>query len=97
MLRADVLVTGWFLLLSSMAGFYRVKRWEKSIRAASAVGAAPAPAPGPPVDDSQNMTRAFPEMFLFRSGDENDQRREERHLSPAEERLARDLAAAGFL
>ena len=26
---------GWFLLLSSCVGFYRVKRWEASIRAAS--------------------------------------------------------------
>ena len=35
----DALLTlyliGWFLLLSSCVGFYRVKRWETSIRAAS--------------------------------------------------------------
>ncbi|KAL0954815.1 hypothetical protein HGRIS_003760 [Hohenbuehelia grisea] len=31
-----LMTLGWFLLLSSFIGFYRVKRWEKSIREASA-------------------------------------------------------------
>ena len=30
------MLAGWFLLLSSCVGFYRVKRWEASIRASSA-------------------------------------------------------------
>jgi hypothetical protein len=32
----NIHVQGWFLLLSSLLGFFRVKRWERSIRAARA-------------------------------------------------------------
>lgn len=32
---------GWFLLLSSLVGFYRVKRWEYSIRGSSSSSSAP--------------------------------------------------------
>lgn len=89
----DVELPGWFLLLSSLAGFYRVKRWEKSIRAASSPqGASPTPEP------HRNMNRAFPEIFLFRAEDENDERREQRPpMTEADERLTRDLRAAGLL
>ena len=88
---------GWFLLLSSLAGFYRVKRWEKSIRAASSQGAAAAASSSP--DPHRDMGRAFPQMFLFRADDENDERREHelRPMTEEEVRLTRDLRSAGLL
>lgn len=43
------------------------------------------------------MERAFPEIFMFRTEDENEERREDHPMSEAEERLARDLRSAGLL
>ena len=54
--------------------------------------------PRPATEPPRNMARAFPEMFLFRAEDENDERREEAHvLTETEARLARDLREAGLL
>ncbi|KAJ3559650.1 hypothetical protein NM688_g222 [Phlebia brevispora] len=89
-----LMTLGWFLLLSSLAGFYRVKRWERSIRAASSSSAA---AQTNSESRQDNMGRAFPEMFLFRADDENDERRQDPPMNEAEARLARDLRAAGLL
>ena len=88
---SDNLRTGWFLLLSSLASFCRVKRWEKSIRAASISGTTSP-------DPSQTPTRIIPEMFIFRTEDETEEGREEgRTMTEAEIRLTQDLRAAGLL
>ncbi|RPD61211.1 hypothetical protein L226DRAFT_508031 [Lentinus tigrinus ALCF2SS1-7] len=106
---ALVLMTlGWFLLLSSCVGFYRVKRWEASIRAASL--------PEEPMTPEQrardeqvrrNIELAFgftglsdedepdsPPPRREQPVDENDERRE---ATEAELRLTRTLQAAGLL
>ncbi|KAI0705783.1 hypothetical protein C8T65DRAFT_652713 [Cerioporus squamosus] len=104
---ALVLMTlGWFLLLSSCVGFYRVKRWEASIRAASL--------PQEPMTPEQrardeqvrrNIELAFgftglvdedePVSSPPQREDENDERRGE--VTEAELRLTRTLQAAGLL
>ncbi|PIL35706.1 transporter [Ganoderma sinense ZZ0214-1] len=101
---ALILMTlGWFLLLSSCVGFYRVKRWEASIRAASM--------PEEPVTEEQRahdeqVRRNIEIAFGFAdlndaSGDQQQQQqqqqRESQELSEAELRLTRTLQAAGLL
>ena len=104
------MLAGWFLLLSSCVGFYRVKRWEASIRAASM--------PEEPLTPEQRardeqVRRNIELAFGFgdleeeedprdRRGaiqeDENARRRaEEAQMTAQELRLTRDLQAAGLL
>jgi len=88
-----LMTLGWFLLLSSVAGFYRVKRWEKSIRSASQ------PAVGRDNEARRAMEQehAFPLIMSLDEEDENAERRATSHMSEAEQRLARDLRAAGLI
>ncbi|TBU32618.1 hypothetical protein BD311DRAFT_714456 [Dichomitus squalens] len=103
---ALILMTlGWFLLLSSCVGFYRVKRWEASIRAASM--------PQEPITEEQrardeqvrrNIEIAFGFAHLGDEDEEEDDARappqpppEEQQMSEAELRLTRTLEAAGLL
>lgn len=90
---------GWFLLLSSIVGYYRVKRWEHSIRTTTAT---------PPSSDDhlhhdeirRNIERAFfipydePDENLERRGDDDEP---ETPMNEAEARLAADLRAAGLI
>lgn len=96
---ALILMTlGWFLLLSSCVGFYRVKRWEASIRAASM--------PEEPVTEEQrahdeqvrrNIEIAFGFADISDGGGQQERREEQEELSEAELRLTRTLQAAGLL
>jgi len=98
-----LIILGWFLLLSSVIGFFRVKRWEKSIHDS----ANPRPPPTPEqiqqdADTRRNIERVFG-LFDYRIGgddNENEERRGEhtpQQISEAEARLHRDLRAAGLL
>lgn len=77
--------------MSSLAGFYRVKRWEKSIRSASP----------PPVVERETEARPAldqdPSFSLFFGMPREDENVERRNMSEAEMRLARDLRAAGLI
>ncbi|KAI0368702.1 hypothetical protein BV20DRAFT_969096 [Pilatotrama ljubarskyi] len=105
---ALILMTlGWFLLLSSCVGFYRVKRWESAIRVASL--------PAEPLTPEQRrhdeqVRRNIEAAFGFgdlgdedepprREDSENPQGRAEHtaRMTEAELRLTRTLQAAGLL
>jgi len=88
---------GWFLLLSSIIGFWRVKRWEITIRA---------PATPPSTDEIQrdlNVRRGLEEAFGLTFGAPPGQQARDEQGSLVETpeqddaRLARNLRAAGFL
>jgi len=97
------MTVGWFLLLSSFIGFWRIKRWESSIRASSA--------PVTPEDIERDLAvrRNLESVFGFSFGDERERRQPVRRdengavvAIPTQElleeaRLARDLRAAGLL
>ncbi|CCM04259.1 uncharacterized protein FIBRA_06426 [Fibroporia radiculosa] len=95
-----LILLGWFLVLSSIVNFYRVKRWEKSIRDAAE------PPPQTPAEQTQhdadirrNIERVFG-IFDYNPEDGHENRRVEETpvpLSEAEERLRRDLRAAGLM
>lgn len=59
-----VLHSGWFLLLSSILGFARVKRWERSITT-------PSPVPQPPTAEQlaadEALAARLADVFLFDS------------------------------
>ncbi|KAI0749441.1 hypothetical protein C8Q80DRAFT_1162047 [Daedaleopsis nitida] len=102
-----LMTLGWFLLLSSCVGFYRVKRWESSIRAASL--------PSEPITPEQrardeqvrrNIEMAFgfstephdePERPSRRQADDDDDSEPRGNMTEAELRLTRTLQAAGLL
>ncbi|KAH9945320.1 uncharacterized protein BXZ73DRAFT_38449 [Epithele typhae] len=96
---ALILMTfGWFLLLSSCVGFYRVKRWESSIRA-SAADDEPL-SPEQRARDEQvrrNIEIAFGFGHLDDDGDDDEAPHARRPLTEAELRLTRTLQAAGLL
>ena len=84
--------TGWVLLFTSIVGFWRVKRWEMSIRAASQPQA-----PMTPNDLAREVQvrRNIESLFGF-----TDDREIETPTDPqveAEIRLARHLRAAGLI
>lgn len=102
-------VLGWFLLLSSILGFARVKRWERSITT-------PTPASqvytAEQVVQDQTLQTRLTEAFLFdaapRSTDEElsgspTGEGEQRHspsqqgASPEEEHIRRDLRSLGLI
>jgi len=86
-----LMTLGWFLLLSSFAGYFRVKRWERSIRSS-----APPPATQP--DSTANTYHPLAGWFSFRTDDVHTEDQGEPHtMSEAEARLARDLRAAGLI
>ncbi|KAJ7219948.1 hypothetical protein GGX14DRAFT_584713 [Mycena pura] len=101
-----LMTLGWFLLLSSFIGFWRVKRWERGIRTTSA------PVTAEDMERDAAVRRNIENVFGFSFGDEEG---EHRPAQPArrdetgtvvviptqefleEARLARDLRAAGLL
>ncbi|KAI0703745.1 hypothetical protein BC835DRAFT_1499984 [Cytidiella melzeri] len=88
-----LMTLGWFLLLSSLAGFCRVKRWESSIRRASQ----------PPAARTENESRRGMDrnhlIPLFTTETEQDHAEgpAQATMSEAEIRLTRDLRAAGLI
>lgn len=101
-------VAGWFLLLTSVAGFWRVKRWELSIRRST-----PAPLPASTqIEQERNVRRNLSRILGVRTSDEDHYtagagqiRQHETggiivipdREALEEARLARDLRAAGLL
>ncbi|KAI0346172.1 hypothetical protein BDW22DRAFT_1352194 [Trametopsis cervina] len=84
-----LMTLGWFLLLSSLAGFYRVKRWERSIRGASQ------PAQTHDTESRRATDRMiFPMVFTPRTPAGHEEAAE---LSEVEVRLTRDLREAGLI
>ncbi|KAJ3514592.1 hypothetical protein NLJ89_g2293 [Agrocybe chaxingu] len=79
---------GWFLLLSSVIGYWRVKRWERSVR----------PPPPPPTAEElqrdRDVRRRLEEAFGIPFGDPPSPTVQS-HTEDA--RLTRDLRAAGLL
>jgi hypothetical protein len=80
---------GWFLFLSSLIGYWRVKRWERSIRAA----AGPETAEDIQRDIELRRTLTVFSMPLLQE-EENPR---VAHVRAADARLTRDLRAAGLL
>jgi len=93
-----LIIIGWFLLIASIIGFYRVKRWEKSIRRAA----------NPPttrtstteqvqqdVETRRNIERVFG-IYDYSEHAESPTPTTAQ-LSEAESRLQRDLREAGLL
>jgi hypothetical protein len=99
------LCAGWFLLLSSIIGFWRVKRWESSIRASSTSNA--------PIDVERDIAIRRNIEQVFGTGyEEEDRHQETRGIRGTDggrsiavpdratleaERLTRDLRDAGLL
>ncbi|KAF9474245.1 hypothetical protein BDN70DRAFT_885030 [Pholiota conissans] len=89
---------GWFLLLSSVIGYWRVKRWENSIRSPSPV----APTPQQ-LEHDINVRRNLEQVFGFgfeEDHHESDARRMSTGEPPLESqdtRIARSLRAAGLI
>ncbi|OBZ72052.1 Metal homeostatis protein BSD2 [Grifola frondosa] len=94
-----LMTLGWFLLLSSIIGFYRVKRWEISIRSSSI---APATLTPEQRQRDREVRRTIGRAFGFTEfeeeaeADENEERRGE-PVNEAEATLRRNLEAAGFI
>jgi len=94
-----LMTIGWFLLLSSCLGYFRVKRWERSIRSASPEEPLSPEAIARDRAVRENIERVFGYGLFDEDVADDSIRRQE--LSPeaiAEEtRLARDLRATGLL
>jgi len=104
-----LMTLGWFLLLSSVIGFWRVKRWESSIRSTSS------PTPRTPEDIERDIAIRRNIEHVFGLGYQEEEESEvvaAQHVRrdelgniiviPPQElleeaRLARDLRAAGLL
>ncbi|KAJ6448940.1 hypothetical protein C8R45DRAFT_1045723 [Mycena sanguinolenta] len=104
-----LMTIGWFLLLSSFIGFWRIKRWESSIRASSA------PITPEDIERDAAVRRNIENVFGFSFGEEEQSPRRAASTAPVrrdengnivviptqelleEARLARDLRAAGLL
>jgi len=87
---ADKPSLSWFLFLTSIVGFYRVKRWEQYIRN-------PAPPPTPDqLERDRNVRQTLEQVFGIAML--SDQERAAAAAQVEEdERLARDLRSAGLL
>ncbi|KAF8207291.1 hypothetical protein K438DRAFT_1668702 [Mycena galopus ATCC 62051] len=96
-----LMTVGWFLLLSSFIGFWRIKRWESSIRASST------PITAEDIERDAAIRRNIENVFGFSFSEEEQARsargsRRDENGIPTQEhleeaRLARDLRAAGLL
>ncbi|EIN03694.1 hypothetical protein PUNSTDRAFT_128632 [Punctularia strigosozonata HHB-11173 SS5] len=93
-----LMTVGWFLLLTSLVGFWRVKRWELSLASTRQPVVSTQVTP----EDEQRMRNNFRTAFAVHFGDEvseeqqGDDMPDESDMSP-EARLARNLRAAGFI
>lgn len=100
--------TGWFLLLSSILGYARVKRWERSIRTSQPQMASPSP---DEVVHDAHVRSHIHRVFGLDFADEDDdhtnhvsrtppvegEQSELRPTSEQEERFRRSLRAIGFI
>lgn len=80
---------GWFLLLSSLISFWRVKRWENALRTP------PAPVTAEDVERDREMRRNIEHAFGIALT--RDEEPPQSAQAAAEARLTRDLRAAGLL
>jgi Protein of unknown function (DUF2370) len=85
--------SGWFLLLSSVIGFWRVKRWERSIRSVSS------PISPEEIERDIAMRRNLETAFgiSFAEEENRENRAREAYALAQEQRLTRDLRAAGLI
>jgi hypothetical protein len=60
-----LMTIGWFILLTSVLGFWRVKRWERSMLAAPPVASGPPSAPAPARSRFDSLL-AFPGLSAMR-------------------------------
>jgi hypothetical protein len=89
-LPSNYFPSGWFLLLSSFIGYWRVKRWEKSIRSAST------PITAEDIERDIAIRRNLESVLGISFVDDNrDARAQEVYAQ--EQRLTRDLRAAGLI
>lgn len=93
----DLFPPGWFLLLSSLIGFWRVKHWEASIRATQARG----PPTAEEIERDIATRRTFENAFRFSVLDDQVPAQDEIRIPTQQEldelRLHRDLRSAGLL
>ncbi|KAF7316978.1 hypothetical protein HMN09_00432200 [Mycena chlorophos] len=106
-----LMTVGWFLLLSSLIGFWRIKRWESGIRASAT------PPTAEEVERDRAVRRNLENVFGYNFDDEEETRAHRRYRNEdgvradgngnivvipsqaalEEARLNRDLRAAGLL
>ncbi|KAF8573538.1 hypothetical protein K439DRAFT_1399704 [Ramaria rubella] len=90
---------GWFVLLTSLLGFWRVKRWERGIRQASE----PVPTPTPEdFERDRHIRSSLFAVFGIASGEEPQTARSQSELEArasdeTESRLTRSLQSSGLL
>ncbi|KAH6913057.1 metal homeostatis protein bsd2 [Coprinopsis sp. MPI-PUGE-AT-0042] len=82
---------GWFLLLSSCVGFWRVKRWEASLRTP------PQPVTEENAERDQAIRVNLAAIFGLPLGHQQTNQPMDPQTAAAEARLQRDLQAAGLL
>lgn len=82
-------ISGWFLLLSSLIGFWRVKRWENALRTP------PVPVTAEDVERDRETRRNIEHAFGI--GFSRDEEETQTVEAAAEARLTRDLRAAGLI
>jgi len=88
---------GWFLLLSSLIGFWRVKHWEASIRAAQARGSPTSQEIERDIATHRTLESVFHLSGLSDHGLPQDPVRIPTQQELDEARLRRDLRSAGLL
>jgi hypothetical protein len=83
---------GWFLVLSSLISFWRVKRWESALRSPVA------PPTAEDLERDRAIRRNIENVFGIDFGEANERtRRASSSEAVVEARLTRDLRAAGLL
>ena len=90
------LLVGWFLLVASIIGFYRLTRWEKSIRQAANP---PAPRSTEQTQQDLEARRNIERVFGIYEAEQQPEppTPNTAQLNEAEARLQRDLREAGLL
>ncbi|KAH7884547.1 metal homeostatis protein bsd2 [Phlebopus sp. FC_14] len=86
-----LMTLGWFLLLSSLIGFWRVKHWESSIRAANSRG----PPTPEEIERDIAIRRNLAQVFGLPALEENEPLPP--HVQLEEARIEQDLRTAGLL
>ncbi|KAF9453423.1 hypothetical protein P691DRAFT_800688 [Macrolepiota fuliginosa MF-IS2] len=79
---------GWFLVLSSLIGFWRVKRWESALRT---------PVTAEDIEYDRAVRRNIESVFGVSFGEDEEETSRSLNSAAAEARLERDLRAAGLI